>query len=379
MDSRLRGNDNELAPGIGRGFFNLDSLSLRVMTSQAPMPASNGSEEYEYAKQSLAFMEQHAVVPTPENYAVWFHYVVAKNKELVHEINHVLSNKLKFTNDVCSYLYNKYIVVNRNQKVLDDAAISAQKVLLEVLRVVNDFSGTTENYNKGVDQYIDRISAHVGDDSANVKSIVKELVEATVSLKQSGESIQKKLTESTQEINTLRKDLQQVTIEAQRDFLTGVFNRKTFEKVFDEMAIRLKESHKDMCLLMLDIDHFKRFNDKFGHLLGDEVLKIVARALTDVLKGRDIVARFGGEEFVVILPDTPIDGAMKVAEVIRKTIADKELKRKDTGENYGSLTVSIGVARLRQSDTLPTLLKRADDALYQSKDMGRNRVTRGAD
>jgi diguanylate cyclase len=332
-----------------------------------------------YAKQAFAFMEQHAVPPVPENYAVWFHYVQAKNKELVHEVNHIISQKLKFSPDVCGYLYNKFVVVNRNQKVLDDAALSAQKLLLEVLRVVNDFSGETENYNKGVDGYIERISAHVGDESGSVKNIVKELVEATVSLKQSGEHIQKKLTESTAEINTLRKDLQQVTIEAQRDFLTGVFNRKTFEKLFDEIAIHAKESHKDMCLLMIDIDHFKRFNDKFGHLLGDEVLKIVARALTDVLKGRDIVARFGGEEFVVILPDTPADGAMKVAEMVRKTIADKELKRKDTGDNYGSITVSVGVARFRQSDTLPSLTKRADDALYQSKNMGRNRVTRGAD
>lgn len=340
------------------------------------MTAKNDNEERHLAEKAFALMVEHGVVPLPDNYAVWFHYVQGKNKDLVHEVEHVIANKLKFTGDVCSYLYNKYVVANRNQKVLDDASLSAQKVLLEVLRVVNDFSGETESYNKGVDQYMGRISEF---EDENVKEIFKELVEATADLKKSGEKIQAKLVESKQEINSLRKNLQQVTIEAQRDFLTGVFNRKTFEKVFDELASHAKETHKDTCLLMLDIDHFKRFNDKFGHLLGDEVLKIVARALTDTLKGRDIVARFGGEEFVVILPDTPIDGAMKVAEMVRSTIAGKELKRKDTGDNYGSITVSIGVARFRQNDTLPTLLKRADDALYQSKNMGRNRVTRGAD
>lgn len=339
--------------------------------------SDNKKTEHNYAQQALSFMEQHAVTPTPENYAVWYHYVQAQNQELVHEVNHVISNKLKFTNDVCGYLYNKFVVVNRNQKVLDDAALGAQKILLEVLRVVNDFSGETEHYNKDVDQYLDRIS-HDFDDE-NVKDIFRELVTATATLKRSGETIQKKLVESKEEINSLRQNLQQVTIEAQRDFLTGVFNRKTFEKVFDELVMHAKETNKDMCLLMIDIDYFKRFNDKFGHLLGDEVLKIVARTLTDVLKGRDIVARFGGEEFVVILPDTPIEGAMKVAEMIRATIAGKELKRKDTGDNYGSITVSMGVARFRQNDTLPTLVKRADDALYQSKHLGRNRVTRGAD
>ncbi|MEQ1790285.1 MAG: GGDEF domain-containing protein [Rickettsiales bacterium] len=130
---------------------------------------------------------------------------------------------------------------------------------------------------------------------------------------------------------------------------------------------------------MIDVDNFKMFNDKFGHLLGDEVLKIVARTLTDTLKGRDVVARFGGEEFVVFLPETPIEGAMRVAEMIRAGIAGKGLKRKDTGETFGSITVSLGVSRFRHDDdTLLTLIKRADEALYSSKNNGRNQVTKEA-
>ncbi len=335
-------------------------------------------DDNQHALRALELMKFHAVTPIPENYAVWFHYAAGKNKELVTEIEHAIKNRLKFTNDVCSYMYSKYVVANRNQKVLDDAALSAQKVLVEVLRVVNEFSGETKNYNSEVDNYLGHIDQEYSDPS--VKKIFKELIAATVNLKQSGEKINKKLEESTTEINNLRRNLQQVTVEAQRDFLTGVFNRKTFEKLFDEHALLSREKNKELCLLMIDIDHFKRFNDQYGHLLGDEVLKIVARTLTDLLKGRDVVARFGGEEFVAILPDTPIDGAMKIAETVRRVIADKQLKRKDTGENYGSINVSIGVAHFRRDcDTLPTLIRRADEALYQSKHHGRNRVTKAAD
>ena len=106
------------------------------------------------------------------------------------------------------------------------------------------------------------------------------------------------------------------------------------------------------------------------------MLKIVAKTLTDSVKGMDTVSRFGGEEFAVILPRTPIGGGMIVAETIRKTIASKELKRKSTGEHYGQVTISLGVASYRHHhDTPQTLIKRADDALYRSKKAGRNRVT----
>jgi len=340
-----------------------------------PIVTQETSDNY-YAKLSLSLMEKHGVPPNPENYAIWFHYALSKNADLVREIDTIISNKLGFTVENNAYLYQKYIVSNRNQKALDEAALGAQKVLLEVLRVVNDFGGETKNYNKDMDNYLDNIGREFGEDTS-VKNIFKELITATSSLRQSGEKINQKLEESTREINSLRKNLQQVTVEAQRDFLTGVYNRKTFENLIDEQMLTSKEQGGSLCLLMIDVDHFKIFNDKFGHLLGDEVLKIVARTLTDTLKGRDIVARFGGEEFVVMLPETPIEGALRVGEMICRTIAGKELKRRDTGEVYGSITVSIGASCFRpDADTLPTLIKRADDALYSSKHNGRNRVTK---
>ncbi len=329
-----------------------------------------------FAKQALKLMEERKISPNPENYAVWFQYALGDNKELNHEVKTIIENDLEFTKENNSYLYHKYVVSNRNQKVLDDATINTQRILAEALKIVTDFSGETKHYNQDTDKYIEHISQEFGDNE-DIKNVFKELVDATANLRKSGENISLKLEESTREINHLRKDLQQVTVEAQRDFLTGVFNRKSFERLIDEQMLLAKEEKTELCLLMIDVDHFKMFNDKFGHLLGDEVLKIVARTITDTIKGRDVVARFGGEEFVVFLPETPIEGGVKVAEMIRNSIAGKSLKRRDTGETFGSITVSLGVSRFRpENDTLLTLIKRADDALYSSKHNGRNRVTR---
>ena len=337
----------------------------------------NAPDKQSLAKQALALIEKHKLVPSPENYAIWFHYVQSTNKELVREVDAIIGGGVTFSEENTSYLYSKFITANAQERKVEDAAADTQKVLQEVQKLVAEFSGETSNYNKGVDRALTDISKNL--EEGNVKSIVQTLVETTKVLKASGEQMNKKLQASNEEINKLKQNLKKTTLEAQHDFLTGVYNRKAFEKFFDEYAAVAKETKGELCFIIIDIDPFKRFNDTYGHLIGDEVLKIVAKTLTDSLKGRDIVARFGGEEFVVLLPETPIDIAMKLADSVRKAIAGKELKRKGTGETYGAITVSMGIAAFRHaSDTLPTLTKRADDALYKSKNAGRNQVTREA-
>ncbi len=338
------------------------------------MTSTNENEHF-YASSAIAKMGALNILPTPENYTVWYHYCSGKNIELKNEIDKIIEQKMPFTITVCNSLYQRFFVTERNNRMLDDAAMGAQKMLKDVLKAVNDFSGDTQDYNKGLGEYIDTISKDFGE--TDVKDIIKDLVGATVSLKERGEKMNQRLEESKLEIDKLRQNLQQVTAEAQKDGLTGLFNRRTFERVLEEYMMAAKEQTIDLCLIMLDVDHFKKFNDTYGHLLGDEVLKIVSRTLTDSLKGRDVVARFGGEEFVVVLPSTPLDGALRVADAIRQSIANKELKRKDTGQNFGQITVSLGVSAYRHGiDDIPSLVKRADDALYQSKRLGRNRVTR---
>lgn len=341
------------------------------------MPDNHSGNERALATAAMQLMEAHKVLPSPENFTVWYHFAQGKNPQLNEEIERIITQKMPFTTGICSTLHKRFFVVERNKQALDDAAISTQAMIKDVLKTVSEFSGETQHYNEDLGAYIKNISKDFG--NAEVNEVIKDLVGATVALKTKGEQMNKRLEDSTKEIEQLRENLQQVTTEAQRDGLTGLFNRRTFERMMEENMLSAMHEKTELCLVILDVDHFKKFNDTYGHLLGDEVLKIVARTLTDTVKGRDVVGRFGGEEFVVLLPATPLEGAMRVADVIRQSIANKELKRKDTGQHFGQITVSLGVARYRHGvDDIPKLVKRADEALYESKRFGRNRVTREA-
>lgn len=134
------------------------------------------------------------------------------------------------------------------------------------------------------------------------------------------------------------------------------------------------ETNEAMSLMLTDIDHFKTFNDNFGHLTGDQVLRLLAMSVKHNVKGEDTTARYGGEEFAVILPNTILRAAVTVAEHIRRAVMAKELMKRSTGEHLGRMTISIGVATLRKGDTGQSLIERADTCLYAAKRHGRNRV-----
>lgn len=155
---------------------------------------------------------------------------------------------------------------------------------------------------------------------------------------------------------------------SETDKLTGLKNRRFFQDKLEQQLNSYYESAKPFSLCILDIDHFKKVNDTFGHQVGDDVLAQLAQLLTQRARKEDTVARYGGEEFVMILPDTEIAVAKEIGEQIRKTVAFDHWPA-------GQVTISIGMATATLEDTGTTLLKNADDALYASKKNGRNQVT----
>jgi diguanylate cyclase len=179
-------------------------------------------------------------------------------------------------------------------------------------------------------------------------------------------------------VTELRDRLESVRKESLTDQLTGIPNRKAFDNELQESVDRAIESGEPLSLVMCDIDHFKAFNDTWGHQTGDQVLRLVANCLSENVKGRDTAARYGGEEFVVILPQTELAGAVNLANQIRAKVESKKLVKKSTGDILGIITISCGVTQYDPKETLEEFVRRTDECLYAAKRNGRNRVVGSA-
>jgi diguanylate cyclase len=186
--------------------------------------------------------------------------------------------------------------------------------------------------------------------------------------------LESELKTSSSEIKSLRQRLESIREESRVDSLTGLLNRRGFDERMTLAVRGAADGHEQLCLLIGDVDHFKKFNDTWGHATGDQVLRLVAQCFKSNTKGRDTAARYGGEEFVVALPQTTLESATTVAEHIRAAVESKKIVKRSTGETLGSITLSIGVAKYVPGEAIADTLSRADACLYAAKRSGRNRV-----
>jgi diguanylate cyclase len=192
-------------------------------------------------------------------------------------------------------------------------------------------------------------------------------------MEQRAKALEGELQASSQQVNELRGKLDDVRKESMTDPLTHIPNRKAFDEAI-RMGVAAAAEGENVALMMCDIDHFKTFNDTWGHQTGDQVLRLVASCLAENVKGRDTAARYGGEEFAVLLRGTGLDAATRVADQIRSTVETKKLVKKSTGDILGSITISIGVAQFAPGEPGDMVIRRADACLYGAKHHGRNMV-----
>src|SRR6516165_8975612 len=166
-------------------------------------------------------------------------------------------------------------------------------------------------------------------------------------MRRTNKALEERLALSRTEISELQHSLEAMRVESLTDPLTGLGNRKYFDRMIEVAVQNALANNEPLSLMMFDIDHFKSFNDTYGHLTGDQVLRLVALSIKHNVKGQDIAARFGGEEFAIVLPRTALREATLVADQIRCAVMGKELMKRSTGQHLGRVTLSIGVAAFR--------------------------------
>jgi diguanylate cyclase len=230
----------------------------------------------------------------------------------------------------------------------------------------------SEAYSRQLDEAARALSRNMSTEAQG--KLVGALIRKTADAKAAATTMNVQIETSVFEVAELRKQLGEVQNEAATDPLTSLLNRRGFDRDVAALVISRKHGLFGCSLLIGDIDHFKRVNDTYGHPFGDQVIKGVAHIIKQVVKGEDMSARLGGEEFAVLLPDTPLQGAMSVAERIRKAVGKTRITKSGDDGIENQITLSLGVAAAEEGDSLEDLLKRADRALYRAKQSGRNRV-----
>jgi len=335
--------------------------------------ASPPTQSVKVAEAACKAMATHGVVPTPRNYTVWYTYAAGTMPALCQAIDSLIAQQTSFADGINADLYKRYFGGSEDHVDVIETGGRLQAVIDQVSRYLNDHTGEIGEFG----HTLDSISSAIGrsQPQEKVRALVADLIKETQSMAKRNYNLETRLGRIATEVTELRENLQAVQREALTDALTGIPNRKFFDTRLQEAAREALDESEALSLLLCDIDHFKRFNDTYGHQIGDQVLRLVARTLSDSVKGRDTPARFGGEEFAIILPHTNLDQATIVADQIRKGVMRRRFVGKDTRDDYGGVTLSFGVAQYRANEALADLVGRADAALYHAKREGRNRVS----
>ncbi|GAK32364.1 GGDEF domain-containing protein [Iodidimonas nitroreducens] len=331
----------------------------------------------EFAQSALALMKQHKIPPTPQNYQIWYSYATGRNQSLKTTIDVLISNSCDFNEDRNAEIAEQYFGSGRGSREVHEATERLETIAKTILTHVQDTKAGSQKFGKRVAS----LSTEAGNLASGdeIKRLALGLLKEARAITEISSSLEKNLSVTGCEITELRSSLVQMRKDATTDPLTGLANRREFLNVLKASAMDAAESGETLSLIMMDIDHFKEFNDRYGHKIGDEVLKIVAAKLKLTLKGKDLPVRYGGEEFIAILPQTSTESAMTVAEHIRQSISASALKNRLTSESYGKITASFGVASFIHGERLDDFIQRADEALYRAKRDGRNRIEMALD
>lgn len=356
MGVRVRGNAMPPSRKIKRTVYGVTSDEI----------------DFEYATataaRTLRAMADHGVPPIPTNFHLWFEYVRGAMPDLKRAVDGLIDTAKPFDAATNRNLYATFIgtqgvgafekMSQELHHVMESAKQSLTAAIAENRTQIEAIDHVAEQSEAGVDPQL------------LIRNLTSELAKAT----ERAAKLEEGFAAQSRELNTIRDEMTEAEERARTDTLTGLPNRRALDE-FCRMAQQMAtEQRKPLSVLMIDVDHFKRFNDNYGHNVGDQVLRLVGKALRSKMRDSDMPARYGGEELIAVLPDTPLELCTEIADQIRRAIEQCQIVRRSTGEVIPSLTVSIGVGQFRIGEQITDLIERCDRALYLAKRLGRNRV-----
>lgn len=325
-----------------------------------------------YGEAAVVQLRRNENAAYPRNYELWYNYCAGFNHALNRAVNDILRSKGRIETAELNAIYNQFISPSRLSDRIEDVGGRISGEIEGVMAAMNKTIAANATYAGTLSDASAELGT--GPDLSRLNGIVGELLIATQETEKVNRELEGQLADSQRQIAELKESLESLRFETLTDELTTLANRKHFDQSLERAVANAAETDGVLSLLITDIDNFKSFNDSFGHQTGDQVLRLVALSVKQAIKAHHLACRYGGEEFAIILPKANLTRAETLAERIRQSVMEKELKKRSTGETLGFVTVSVGVATYHAGDTAVSLIERADTALYLAKRAGRNRV-----
>jgi diguanylate cyclase len=340
--------------------------------------SSTSERDKQLLRQTLALIARHDGDYRPENYAVWYAYARDQASDLRAEVDQALDAQGRLPEEVSHELYRRYMATASERALLQTRArlseslAEARHDMGSAVAEAQRFGSAVGDFERTLEQPVDRQKLRDG---------VARIARATEALASSLSEMDQKLLRNRQAMERLNVELARAQQEALTDALSGLSNRRALEIALQQWlgepaaaAGEHRVTRQPLSMLMLDIDHFKGINDRYGHLFGDQVIQGIAQLILSQVKGKDLAVRYGGEEFAIVLTDTPLESALIVAEHLRQAIESSRIRRHGQTGSVEHVTVSVGVATHQPGESGERLIARADSALYRAKRAGRNRV-----
>ncbi len=326
----------------------------------------------ELCSSTMEMMDRLGIPPTPSDYLTWYIYFAGPLPHLNLALDQRLRSKEPFDRAEYRGIHRQFFASVVEAQTLATSAQDFETMLRQIGPVLEKTGVRTDRYREVLNGASTGLSS--GALGESLEPLVAGLVETTARMKEEVQVLELTVRNASKEIDRLRATVAKVRRESEIDPLTQVANRKFLDQALEEAVDWAERTGDPLSLIMTDLDHFKRFNDTYGHQAGDDLLRLVARVLRGAVRDHDIVARYGGEEFCLVLPQANLSVAAGIAARLRSNVANRQIVRRKSGDKLGGITLSLGVAAHIPSRSVDDLVQEADSALYAAKRAGRNRV-----